>query len=110
MADPVTGTQLAYSYNNLNQVTKIAYGTGDSRAFGYNSLNELTSDSLSSPAGATVASVGYGYDADGNLTSKTTTGFAGPATNTYGYDEAGRLTSWNNGTRRPTTVTTATGT
>ena len=35
---------------------------------------------------------------DGNLTSKTTTGFAGAASNTYTYDEANRLTSWNNGT------------
>jgi len=98
MADPVTGTQLTYSYNNLDQVTKIAYGSGDSRAFGYNSLNQLSSDTLSSPSGSTVASIGYGYDADGNLTSKVTTGLAGPAANTYGYDEADRLTSWNNGT------------
>ena len=45
-----------------------------------------------------MASIGYGYDADGNLTSKTTTGFAGPTANTYTYDEADRLTSWNNGT------------
>ncbi|AUY48313.1 RHS repeat-associated core domain-containing protein [Streptomyces sp. CB01881] len=32
------------------------------------------------------------------MTSKTTTGTAGAATNQYGYDLAGRLTNWNNGT------------
>ena len=47
---------------------------------------------------STVASVGYGYDADSQVTSETTPGLAGPARSTYTYDEAGRLTSWNNGT------------
>ena len=45
-----------------------------------------------------LASIGYGYDPNGNLTSKTTTGLAGASSNTYTYDEANRLTSWNNGT------------
>jgi hypothetical protein len=31
------------------------------------------------------------YDADGNETSKTTTGVAGSASNTYSYDLANRL-------------------
>ena len=44
-----------------------------------------------------MASISYGYDPNGNLTSKTTAGFAGAAANTYSYDEANRLTSWNNG-------------
>ena len=47
------------------------------RTFGYDGLHRLTSDTLTAAGGATVASVGYGYDPDGNLTSKTTTGFAG---------------------------------
>jgi YD repeat-containing protein len=57
-------------------------------------LHRLTSDTLTSGA-ATVASVAYGYNAGGYLTSKTTTGFAGASASTYGYDLAGRLTSWD---------------
>ena len=43
--------------------------------------------------------IGYGYDADDDVTSMTTSGLAAPGgagtvTNSYGYDEAGRLTSW----------------
>jgi YD repeat-containing protein len=45
-----------------------------------------------------VASAGYGYNADGQVASETTRGLAGPAGSTYTYDEAGRLTSWLNGT------------
>ena len=98
MADPASGATLTYSYNSMSQVSAISYGGAgsDTRVFGYDGLHRLTSDTLSSGS-ATVASVGYGYDADGNLTSKTTTGFAGAGTSTYGYDQAGRLTSWDNG-------------
>ena len=99
MSDPATGSTLTYSYNSLSQLSQISYGAGaDVRAFGYNSLHELTSDTLATSSGQTVASIGYGYDPNGNLTSKTTSSaFAGSATNTYAYDEANRLTSWNNG-------------
>ena len=45
-----------------------------------------------------MASITYGYNTDGQTTSKTTAGFTGAAANAYGYDLAGRLTSWNNGT------------
>jgi RHS repeat-associated protein len=55
-------------------------------------------DKLATAAGNQVASIGYGYDLNGNLKSKTTAGFAGSAASTYTYDEANRLTSWNNGT------------
>ncbi|HEX5402756.1 MAG TPA: RHS repeat-associated core domain-containing protein [Pseudonocardiaceae bacterium] len=96
--DAATGAQSTYSYNSMEQVSAIHYGTGDTRSCGYNSLHERTSDTLKTSAGATVASIGYGYDLDGNLTSKNTTGFAGASSNTYTYDEANRLTSWNNGT------------
>ncbi|HUZ38225.1 MAG TPA: LamG-like jellyroll fold domain-containing protein, partial [Streptosporangiaceae bacterium] len=98
LADPLTGTTAAYSYSPMSQVSQISYGSGnDVRTFGYNNLHQLTSDALTTAGGASVASIGYGYDLNGNLTSKTTTGFAGSAANTYTYDEANRLTSWNNG-------------
>jgi large repetitive protein len=102
LVDATSGSTLTYAYNPLSQVSSIQYGTGaDSRSFGYDNLHRLTSDALKTAAGATVAAIGYGYDNNGNVTSKTTTGF-GPnnptIANTYTYDEANRLTSWNNGT------------
>jgi RHS repeat-associated protein len=99
LADPLTGATAAYTYNPLSQVSAISYGTGgDVRSFGYNNLHQLTSDTLATSGGATVASIGYGYDPNGNLTGKTTTGFAGASASTYTYDQANRLASWNNGT------------
>lgn len=97
MADPASGATLTYAYNAMSQASQISYGaSGDIRAFGYNSLHELTSDTLS-VGGTTVASIGYGYNLNGDITSKTTSGFAGAASNTYGYDQADRLTSWTSG-------------
>jgi RHS repeat-associated protein len=97
-ASGVTGT---YSYNALDQVASISYGTGNNvQSFGYDSLHRLTSDTIATGSGAQVAAIGYGYDANNDVTSMTTTGLAAPGggtgtvTNTYGYDQAGRLVSW----------------
>ncbi|HET9082145.1 MAG TPA: LamG-like jellyroll fold domain-containing protein, partial [Trebonia sp.] len=99
LADPATGTTLTYSYNSSSQVAGISYGSGgDTQSFGYDSQHRLVSDTLATASGTTVASTGYGYNANGQVTSQATAGLAGPASNTYTYDQAGRLTSWNNGT------------
>src|SRR5439155_8374924 len=96
--DTSTRTALAYNYNPLRQVSRITYTPGaNSRAFGYNALHQLTSDTLKTGSGATIASIVYGYDLNGNETSKTTTGVTGSTANTYTYDFADRLTSWTSG-------------
>jgi RHS repeat-associated protein len=98
IADPLTGTTDTYGYTPDSLNYTITYGAGgDVRAFAYNTAHELASDTLTSGP-TTVASIAYGYDANGNETAKTTTGFTGAAANTYAYDQAGRLKSWNNGT------------
>lgn len=100
-ADAASGATDTYSYNSLNQVTGVSYGSGkDTQSLGYDTLHRLTSDTVATAAGATVASIGYGYNANDDVTSVTTGGLAntggstGTVTNTYGYDEADRLTSW----------------
>ncbi|WP_329365019.1 LamG-like jellyroll fold domain-containing protein [Streptomyces sp. NBC_01483] len=97
--DGATGSAMTYSYNTDNNVKQVDYGTGKSkRDFSYDALERLTSDKLTSPTGKVLSSIGYGWDDNDNLASKTTTGVAGASTNTYAYDWANRLTSWNNGT------------
>jgi len=100
-ADAASGTTGTYSYNSLDQVTQISYGSGnDTQSIGYDSLHRVASDTIATASGATVASIGYGYNANDDVTSVTTSGLAssggttGTVTNTYGYDEADRLTSW----------------
>ncbi|MBS2963234.1 hypothetical protein KGA66_09265 [Actinocrinis puniceicyclus] len=99
VTDATTNTIAQYTYNTLDQVKQIQYGTGGNlRQFGYNTLHQLTGDTLTNAAGTTtLAAINYGYDNNGNLTSKTTTGFAGASSNTYSYDFANRLTSWISG-------------
>jgi RHS repeat-associated protein len=97
LTDPLTGAALAYGYDKASELTSINYGTGaDSQALGYDALGRVTSDTLTTSAGATIASASYGYDKAGYLTSKTTAGTAGAGTSSYGYDLAGWLTSWKN--------------
>jgi RHS repeat-associated protein len=99
LTDGATSTAATYGYNTDSQVSSIHYGAGGAtQTFSYNSLHELTGDTLNSPSGQSEASISYGYNLNGDETSKTTTGFAGAASNTYTYDEANRLSSWNNGT------------
>ncbi|WP_370130910.1 LamG-like jellyroll fold domain-containing protein [Streptacidiphilus sp. EB103A] len=95
--DAATGTQLSYGYNTLNQPQTVTYGSsGNVRTYGYDTLHRLKTDTLAKGA-TTLASINYGYDNNGNLLTKNTTGVGGASNNTYTYDWANRLTSWNNG-------------
>jgi RHS repeat-associated protein len=97
VADPLTGATLTYGYNADSRPVSIGYSqsgaAGPAQSFCYNGLQQLTSDTLESASGATIASAGYGYNADGDLTSQATSGYAGAAATTYGYNEADELTS-----------------
>ncbi|MFE3198092.1 LamG-like jellyroll fold domain-containing protein [Embleya sp. NPDC059237] len=97
--DAVTGTNLAYSYDGIGQLTQVAYGGmgGSVRTFGYDKLHRMTSDVLKTSTGAQLNSITTSFDAADRMTGKTTDNGTGPVVNTYGYDDAGRLTSWNNG-------------
>jgi len=97
LADPLTGAALAYGYNADSQPASIGYSvggaSGPAQAFTYDGLHRVASDTLTSSAGAVLASETYGYDGNGNLTSQATAGLAGSTTTTYAYDQANRLTS-----------------
>ncbi|MBB5112143.1 RHS repeat-associated protein [Micromonospora echinospora] len=97
-ANTTTGVNLTVGYNVMSQIATMTYGSGNVRTLGYDYLQRLKTDTLKNAAGTTtLASITYGYDNNGNETSKVTTGFAGSGSNTYTYDLADRLTSWNNG-------------
>ncbi len=93
-----TGVSATYTYNSVSLPQTVSYSNGNSRNFIYNTRHLATSDTLKNSSGTTIASIAYGWDNEGQLTSKNTTGLAGAANNTYTYDRAGRLASWNNGT------------
>lgn len=95
--DASSGTQLTYGYNALEQVSSIKYGsTGQTRTYTYDTAHRLKSDTLVQGA-STLSGITYGYDNNGNLTSKNTVGVAGASNNAYTYDQSDRLASWNNG-------------
>jgi YD repeat-containing protein len=96
-----TGASVAadFTYNSLNLPTQVTYGSSNnSRYFGYDTSHRLVTDELKTSGGTSIAKITYGWDANGNETSKTTTGFGAGVTNTYTYDKANRLISWDNGT------------
>jgi RHS repeat-associated protein len=103
--DPVTGGTVGYSYYNNGLLSGVTYGTGGAtEALTYNGQHLETSDVIGNPSGTVESSATYGYDADGQMTSRTTTGTAGAGSSTFAYDKAGRLTSAvSNGTTTPYT-------
>jgi RHS repeat-associated protein len=101
VADPLTGSTLGYGYNYNSLPATVSYAKGSTagpkQTLAYTGLSQLASDTLTSASGATIASQSYGYDADGNLTSQATTGYAGAASTSYGYNWADELTSATTG-------------
>lgn len=96
--EPQTGTSLDYGYDLTGQVTSIDYGTGSKRSLTYDDRHQLASDTLRAPGGAIQAQLTYDRDLNGRITTRTTTGLAGAGTQTYTYDQAGRLSSFDDGT------------
>ncbi|MFC9076742.1 LamG-like jellyroll fold domain-containing protein [Streptomyces sp. NPDC057062] len=103
--DSITNNQIWYDFDAAGRLrleqyaTKpdgaTSYTTSAKRSYAYDDFGRLKSDTVTTPNGATtIASIGYGYDLDDNLASKTTTGTAGAGTSAYAYDYAHRLTSW----------------
>jgi RHS repeat-associated protein len=101
VADPLTGATLTYGYNSDSLPSSVSYASGGTagptRSYLYDGLQQLTTDTLKAAGGATIASASYGYNANGDLTSQTTTGYAGPGSTSYGYNEADELTSATTG-------------
>ena len=92
--DALTGVTQKFGYDNAGSLASIAYGAQFTRTYGYDDFGRATSDTVKNAAGQTTSSIAYGFDLNGHVTSKNTTGTAGAGQNTYGYDKAGRLTSW----------------
>jgi YD repeat-containing protein len=97
-----TSYTTTYSYNQLDDLTAVNQ-SNLSRSFSYDSLSRLTS--AQNPESGTVS---YGYDPNGNLTSRVAPqpNQSNPSvtvTTTYGYDAANRLTSktYSNSTQNP---------
>ncbi|WP_443156296.1 LamG-like jellyroll fold domain-containing protein [Nonomuraea sp. KM88] len=94
--DPVTNRTLTYGYDQASRLKTVTATSGQAstQTFDYDPMDCLTGQTLENGSGTQLAKITYGWDADDNLTTKTTAGTAGAGTNTYAYDHAGRLTSW----------------
>jgi RHS repeat-associated protein len=96
-----------FTYDTAGRPSTVDYGGNTRRTFAYDDWGRVDTDVLSTAGTATpLYGVDYGYDLDGNITSKAVTGTSVPAagTNTYAYDQASRITSW---TRPGSTVAEA---
>lgn len=96
-ANAAAGLSLDYDYNDLSAVSRITYGGGNYRAFSYDSRHRIDVDELKTSAGVSIGKIDYGFDDNGNETSKSTVGFGAATANSYTYDWANRLTSWTTG-------------
>ncbi|WP_326549262.1 LamG-like jellyroll fold domain-containing protein [Micromonospora sp. NBC_01813] len=98
LSNSTAGVSVGYAYDEMSAVSSMSYGgTNNRRVFAYDDLHRLTSDRLVRANGQILGTITYGWDANGNETSKTVTRGSTTVSNTYTYDLADRLTSWNNG-------------
>jgi RHS repeat-associated protein len=104
VSDPVTGTNINYTYNATQQpasaTVSTTTGTSSTRTFEYDPWGRLATDTTRSAARATLLSLSYGYDRNSNLLQRTTAGptIAAPGTERFAYDQANRLAWWSSTT------------
>ncbi|MDI1461343.1 ricin-type beta-trefoil lectin domain protein [Catellatospora sp. KI3] len=94
------GSAVQVDYSNFNafgQPQRVVYGGGTARVLGYDSAHRLASDELLTSTNQQIGKITYGYDANGNETSKTVIKGGVATANAYTYDYADRLTSWTTG-------------
>ena len=89
--------QTTYTYNGLDDLLAVSQ-SGQSRSFTYDSLSRLTqSQNPEINVNGTPCSITYGYDANGNLSSKTApqpnqySSCSSTVTTSYGYDALNRV-------------------
>lgn len=97
-ADTMTGTTRTNTWDDAGQLQTVGYGSGN-RNFDWDDLGRVTSDELANSSGTVKSRETYGYDPDGNLTSRNvefpgTSGNTAVGSSTYRYDDAGRLAGW----------------
>jgi RHS repeat-associated protein len=97
-SDPLTGDLVDYTHDLDGQVTQVADhssedGLGPVRTLVHDGLGRVTSDSTVPEDGTSpTVSLGYTWDANGNLMSSTSSGnVAAPGTTGYQYDQDNRL-------------------
>jgi RHS repeat-associated protein len=106
-----TASTMNYTYNSLSKLTsssnsfafdaadnlvQTVTNTGANAYQGFNAANQLCWSGATNASGCTAptGSTTYGYDSNGNRTSRTP---ASGSASAYGYDEANRLTSVTTG-------------
>jgi RHS repeat-associated protein len=90
---------LSIEYDDMSRPEMLTYGSnGNRRHLSYDPIGRLDTDELRRPDATVIASIGYEWDGNSNLTRKTTDGFSGVADNHYDYDLANRLVGWDDGT------------
>jgi YD repeat-containing protein len=86
-----------FTFDTVGRLSTVDYGGNTRRTLTYDPWGQVDTDVLATTGTATpLYGLDYGYDLDGNVTSKAVTGTGVPAagTNAYTYDQASRITSW----------------